>query len=209
MDVICTRDFILSQKEKVWTIYSYWKNSCGQSLVYTGHGESAICPIFVWKQQMITFLSVYLGSSVFRSSIFISELAERHILWSTDQTSVGHMKVIILKPSKYPNNRASRMSTLCRFLPAGSWDPLVYLQKPRRISMHFFFGSFWGFFPAFYRWLVCCGVLRFGIRFLYKWIQKRKTFVMWSKSAILRRSNGKNLSLQTMSSSSRIPTEPK
>lgn len=72
---------------------------------------------------MITFMTyavVYMGSSVFRSSIIISELAEQHILWSTDETSVGHMKVIILKPSTYPNNRASRMSTLCGFLPAGS-----------------------------------------------------------------------------------------
>lgn len=59
------------------------------------------------------------------------------------------MKVIILKPSKYPNNRASRMSTLCGFLPAGSWDPLVCLQKPKRISMCFFFVWFWFFFLHF------------------------------------------------------------
>lgn len=49
------------------------------------------------------------------------------------------------------------------------------LQKPKRISMFFLFVWFGFFFSLRYTDDVCCGVLRFGISFLCKWIQKRKT----------------------------------
>lgn len=100
----------------------------------------------MWKQS--TWAS---GSSeeVFikqrKTGMIILALADQHILQSTDHNLTESHESNYFAAFQISKQGSQDVE---RFLPAGSWDPLVYLHKPKRVCLFFcisFLGLFWGF----------------------------------------------------------------